>query len=149
MLYSTPCEYAIRALTFIALHADGAPVQVKKISEAERIPHHFLAKIMNRLISKGIVRAMRGPGGGFVLTKPANEMFVRSIIDAIDGVDSIRKQCVLGLDVCRDDAPCPMHERWKAFRESFLASVDQLTLENMAENLRAKRQRRPPKGPNL
>jgi Rrf2 family protein len=118
---------------------------VKKISEAERIPHHFLAKIMNRLISKGMVRAMRGPGGGFVLAKPPGEILVRNIIDTIDGVDSIRKQCVLGLDVCRDDAPCPMHEKWKAFRESFLASIEPLTLENLAENLRTKRQRRPPR----
>jgi len=145
MLYSTPCEYAIRALTYLALHSNGSPIQVKRISEAEDIPHHFLAKIMNRLISKGIVKAMRGPGGGFVLAKPADETLVRSVIDAIDGIDSIRRQCVLGLDACRDDAPCPMHERWKAFRESFLASVDQLTLENMADTLRTKRQRRPTK----
>jgi Rrf2 family iron-sulfur cluster assembly transcriptional regulator len=98
VLYSTPCEYAIRALTFIALHSDGAPVQVKRISEAERIPHHFLAKIMNRLISKGIVRAMRGPGGGFVLSKPASEMFVRSIIDAISMPAAMmrRVQCTSG-----------------------------------------------------
>lgn len=139
MFYSTSCEYALRALTHLAMYSDGSPVQVKDIAEAEGIPRHFLAKIMNQLTYRGIVRALRGPGGGFLLMRPPDEIRVSEVIDSIDGVETIRRRCVLGLDVCRDDAPCPMHETWKRFRDNFITSVDALTLAAMAETLRHKR----------
>ncbi len=139
MFYSTSCEYALRALSHLALYSDGAPVQVKDIAEAEGIPRHFLAKIMNQLTYRGVVRALRGPGGGFLLIRPPEEIRVSEVIDSIDGLDTIRRRCVLGLDVCRDDAPCPMHEQWKRFRDSFIQSVDGLTLGNLADTLRLKR----------
>jgi Rrf2 family protein len=140
MFYSTSCEYALRSLTHLALYATDSPVQVRDIAEAEAIPRHFLAKIMNQLTYKGLVKAFRGPGGGFLLSRPPEEMRVSEVIDAIDGVETIRRRCVLGLDQCRDDAPCPMHETWKRFRDGYVANVDTLTLAKMAQTLRLKRE---------
>ena len=139
MFFTTVCEYALRALTHLALHGNGRPVQVKDIAETEGIPRHFLAKILNQLTYKGLVRALRGPGGGFLLTKPADEIFVKDIVEAIDGYEQIRRRCVLGLDECRDDQPCPMHDSWKSFRERFLGGVGGLTLASMGESLDRKR----------
>ena len=140
MFFTTVCEYALRALTHLAAYGDGRPVQVKEIAEAEDIPRHFLAKILNQLTYKGLVKAMRGPGGGFTLIGSPDEIFVKDIVEAIDGMESIRRRCVLGLDDCRDDMPCPMHESWKGFRETFLGGVGGLTLSHMAENMARKRQ---------
>jgi len=139
MFFTTVCEYAIRALTHLAVYGEERPIQVKEIAEAEKIPRHFLAKILNQLTYKGLVRALRGPGGGFLLTKPANELYVKDIVEAIDGFDAIRRRCVLGLDECQDEEPCPLHSSWKTFRETFLNGVSDLTLENMGENLQHKR----------
>ena len=139
MFFSTVCEYSIRALTHLAIYTDDRPVQVKDIAEAEGIPRHFLAKILNQMTYKGFVRAMRGPGGGFLLTRPPDQIFVRDIVQAIDGFDAVRRQCVLGLDECRDDQPCPLHESWKGFRETFLGGVSDLTLEKMGQTLAKKR----------
>ena len=139
MLFSTVCEYALRALTHLAAYGDGRAVQVKEIAEVENIPRHFLAKILNQLTYKGLVKAMRGPGGGFTLTSPPDQIFVRDVVEAIDGMDTIRRQCVLGLDECRDDAPCPMHDSWKGFRETFLGGVGGLSLAAMAETMARKR----------
>ena len=140
MFFTTVCDYALRALTHLAAYGDGRPVQVKEIAEAEDIPRHFLAKILNQLTYKGLVKAMRGPGGGFTLIGSPDEIFVKDIVEAIDGMESIRRRCVLGLDDCRDDMPCPMHESWKGFRETFLGGVGGLTLSHMAENMARKRQ---------
>jgi Rrf2 family protein len=139
LFFTTVCEYAIRALTHLAVYANGRPVQVKDIAEVEDIPRHFLAKILNQLTYKGLVRAYRGPGGGFILARPANEIFVRDIVEAIDGFESLRRRCVLGLDECRDDQPCPLHESWRGFRETFLGGVSGLTLEILGVTLQRKR----------
>jgi Rrf2 family protein len=139
MFFTTVCEYAIRALTHLAVYGDERPIQVKDIAESEKIPRHFLAKILNQLTYKGLVRALRGPGGGFLLTKPADELFVRDIVEAIDGFDSIRRRCVLGLDECLDEEPCSLHESWKEFRETFLQGISGLTLRDMGKTLVQKR----------
>ena len=139
MLFTTVCEYAIRALTHLALYQTDRPIQVKDIAETEGIPRHFLAKILNRLTYKGLVRAVRGPGGGFRLTKPPQEISVRDIVESIDGFDEIRNRCVLGLDDCSDSNPCAMHHSWKGFRERFLGEVSGLSLADLSGNLEAKR----------
>ncbi len=145
MFFTTVCEYALRALTHLAAYGDGRPVQVKEIAETEDIPRHFLAKILNQLTYKGLVKAMRGPGGGFTLVGSPDGILVKDVVEAIDGMDSIRRRCVLGLDECRDDMPCPMHESWKGFRETFLGGVGGLTLAAMAENMTRKRRPAPPR----
>jgi Rrf2 family iron-sulfur cluster assembly transcriptional regulator len=139
MFYSTSCEYALRALTHLAANESPAPIQVKEIAEAEEIPRHFLAKILNQLTYKNLVRAMRGPGGGFLLSRPATEILVGEVVDAIDGVESIRNRCVLGLNSCKCEVPCPMHDDWERVREDFLGSVNRLSLAAMAKNLADKR----------
>ena len=143
MFFTTVCEYALRALTHLAAYGQGRPVQVKEIAETEDIPRHFLAKILNQLTYKGLVKAMRGPGGGFTLVHPPDEIFVKDVIEAIDGLESIRRRCVLGLDECRDDQPCPMHDSWKGFRETFLGGIGGLTLASMADTMTRKRENAP------
>lgn len=139
MLFTTVCEYALRALTHLAVYGQGKPVQVKDIAEAEDIPRHFLAKILNQLTYKGLVKATRGPGGGFRLTRPPEEILVKDVIESVDTFESITRRCVLGLDECSDTQPCPMHDSWSVFRERFLGSVSGLSLAELGESLTLKR----------
>jgi Rrf2 family protein len=139
MPFSTVCEYALRALTRLAINDDDRPVPANEIAVSENIPGHFLAKILNALTHRGFVRATRGPGGGFVLARPANEILVMDVVTSIDGADSIRQRCVLGLDDCSDDQPCSLHDTCKGFKEAFIESVRTLTLQTMGETLVRKR----------
>ena len=139
MIFSTVCEYGVRALTHLAAYGQSGPVQVKEIAESENIPRHFLAKILNQLTYKGLVKATRGPGGGFQLLKPAEEIVIGEIIEAVDGFESIRDRCVLGLDACSDADPCPMHDAWQNMREPFLHQVSTLTLAALGETIVHKR----------
>ncbi|HMB71059.1 MAG TPA: Rrf2 family transcriptional regulator [bacterium] len=139
MLFTTVCEYAIRALTHLAIYGEGKPIQVKSIADEEDIPRHFLAKILNQLTYKGLVKATRGPGGGFMLTRAPEEILVRDIVQSVDGFEAIQRRCVLGLDECNDAQPCPMHDAWAGFRERFLGSVSGLSLAEMGDTLKRKR----------
>ena len=79
------------------------------------------------------------------MTLPADEILVQDVIESIDSYDAIRRRCVLGLDECNDEAPCPMHDSWKNFRETFLGGVGGLTLAEMGATLDRKRTSGPPK----
>jgi Rrf2 family protein len=139
MFFSTVCEYGVRALTHLAAYGESGPVQVRDIATSEEIPRHFLAKILNQLTYKGLVKATRGPGGGFQLLKDPKDISMGEIIEAIDGFGMLRNRCVLGLDECRDDQPCPMHHVWKTFREPFLDRVEGISLATLAETITQKR----------
>ena len=136
MFYSTSCEYALRALTHLALSDSPAPIQVKDIAEAESIPRHFLAKILNQLTYKELVKAMRGPGGGFRLSRGAAEITVGEVIDAIDGIENLRNRCILGLDACKNGAACALHDQWVRCRNEYLDSTNTLSLAKLATTMR-------------
>ena len=76
---------------------------------------------------------------------PADEILVQDVIESIDSYEAIRRRCVLGLDECSDEAPCPMHDSWKRFRETFLGGIGGLTLAEMGATLQSKRNASPDK----
>jgi len=65
MIYSRSAEYAIRAFVHLAQVPEGKYAMVKNIAEQEEIPAHFLAKILQQLARKGLLRSSKGPTGGF------------------------------------------------------------------------------------
>ncbi|GAB4568758.1 MAG: Rrf2 family transcriptional regulator [Anaerolineae bacterium] len=81
------------------------------IAEEEAIPLPFLAKIVSQLSVKGILDAMRGASGGVRLARPASEISLLEVIEAIDGEISLNK-CVLNEEACVKTSTCPVHEVW-------------------------------------
>ena len=69
MIYSRSAEYAIRAFVHLAQVQEGKYAMVKNIAEQEDIPAHFLAKILQQLARKGLLRSSKGPTGGFSLRR--------------------------------------------------------------------------------
>ncbi|HEX9764839.1 MAG TPA: Rrf2 family transcriptional regulator [Candidatus Acidoferrales bacterium] len=131
MLYSRPCEYAIRATTYLARQAQSRLVPVGEIARAEGIPVPFLSRILYQLARAGVLYSRKGPGGGFQLARPARETVLREVVAAIDGLDGLQR-CVLGLNQCSDDAPCPLHEMWKGVRGRMTAYLDRVSLADLA-----------------
>lgn len=139
MILSPTCKQALRALIFLATEEGHGPIQIREISQAEGIPHPFLAKILHSLRNRGLVRSTKGPGGGYQLAKPAVEIKVEDVIHAIDGSIDLNSVCILGLDSCTDETPCALHEQWKAFRQLFASTIGSLSLKEAATTLTAKR----------
>jgi len=138
MIYSSACEYAIRAATHLALRYDEELVKVREISESEEIPAPFLASVLQRLVMAGILRSARGPTGGYSLSRPPSEISLYDIREAVDGTADL-EGCGVGLGRCSDDMPCPLHDTWKPVRTRIREYLKQTDLAQVADALAAKR----------
>ncbi len=142
MIHSPTCQHALRALIYLAEKNAPGPVLVREIAEAAEVPQPSLAKILHSLRGRGLVRSTKGPGGGYQLARPGDQMRVIDVIEAVDGHIELEGVCVLGLDTCSDEAPCALHDVWKMFRQNYAATLSRMTLRDAAEILRAKRSAR-------
>jgi Rrf2 family iron-sulfur cluster assembly transcriptional regulator len=85
MRLSLQAQYAICGMFDLAYGASRGPVQVRVIGERQRIPGRFLEQIFQRLRKADLVRGKRGPGGGYVLARPAGEITLRDVLEAVEG----------------------------------------------------------------
>jgi Rrf2 family protein len=139
MIHSPTCQHALRALIYLAEKNAPGPVLVREIAEASDVPQPSLAKILHSLRGRGLVRSTKGPGGGYQLARPGDQLRVVDVIEAVDGQIDLNSVCVLGLDTCSDEASCALHDVWKLFRQNYAATLSSMTLRAAAEVLKAKR----------
>jgi Rrf2 family transcriptional regulator, iron-sulfur cluster assembly transcription factor len=146
MLYSSACEYAIRAATYLALrHGEGELIKLRDIAEAEDIPSPFLSSILQRLVTVGLLRSARGPSGGYALASNPERVTLYDIKAAVDGTADL-EACAVGLGACSEEVPCPLHDTWKPIREEIRGYLETTTLEAMAAALERKREDLPGRG---
>ena len=138
MIYSRSSEYAIRAFVHLAQVPDGKFAMVKQIAADEEIPAYFLAKILQQLARKGLLKSSKGPTGGFSLRRPSGEIRLLDIVEALDGLTEYQN-CASGLSECSDEMPCAMHDSWKALRSRIMDYLGRNTIANLAKALEQKR----------
>jgi Rrf2 family protein len=138
MIYSRSAEYAIRAFVHLAQVPDGRYAMVKNVAEEEGIPAHFLAKILQQLARKGLLRSSKGPTGGFALKVDAGEIRLLDIVEALDGLAPYQ-QCAVGLAECNDDMPCGVHDTWKNLRSRIMDYLGRNTIADLAKALELKK----------
>ena len=138
MLYSKPCEYAIRSLAYLAASA-RPEARADQIARAAGLPLPILAKILQELVRKGLLESRRGPGGGFRLARRPELITLRDVVAAVDGLDQFA-ECAVGLEECSDATPCPLHDKWKPVRAHFLEFLEATTLDVMAQSFTRKKQ---------
>lgn len=134
MLFSRACEYGIRAMLYLAARADDGPVLVRDIAGRLKMPFPFLAKIAQTLARQGLLRSHKGPGGGIALARPAGEITLLQVVEAIDGLD-LTKDCVLGIPECSDEAPCPLHAQWGEIQGRIVEMLSRQSIAEVAEQL--------------
>ena len=117
MLYSKSAEYAIQAMIYLAEKNSPKPVMISEIAKAYNIPQQFLAKITQILVRHHLLLTVRGRNGGVLLGRPASEIYINKVVQAVDGPPPEHEQCVIGLDACSDEQPCPLHPKWSVIRE--------------------------------
>ena len=122
MIYSRSAEYAIRAFVHLAQVPEGKYAMVKNIAEQEDIPAHFLAKILQQLARKGLLRSSKGPTGAF----------------ALHGLAPYQ-QCASGLSECSDEMPCSMHDSWVALRSRIMDYLGKNTIADLSKALDQKK----------
>jgi len=83
--FSAKGEYAALAILALSLHAEQSPMQVKAIAKKEKIPLRFLEQVMSQLKKKGLVDSIRGPHGGYRLTRSPEQITLGEVLQAIEG----------------------------------------------------------------
>ena len=129
MIYSKECEYAIRALTYLARHR-GKRCLAKEIANAEEMPLYFLSKILQTLTRQKLLSSAKGPNGGFQLLKAPEAISLYHIKKLIDGVEDL-DECAVGLGRCNSQTPCPLHDEFKPLREKIKRYLQESTLSEM------------------
>jgi len=104
-------DYGIRSVLYLARQPLKKVSFVNEISEEYKIPRSFLAKILQKLVKGKIVRSYRGVKGGFSLARPAREISVLEVLEAIEGGLSMNV-CVLDKKQCNFSKHCPTHFLW-------------------------------------
>ena len=134
MLFNRSTEVAIQALVFLAQQAPGKLSPTHEIAAQAEVPEAYLAKVLQRLTSMGLVRAFRGSGKGVELGRPAESIRLSSVIVAAQGsLDS--DKCVLGFQVCSEERPCSLHHEWLPHRAAIQEMLDRTTVADLVRFL--------------
>jgi len=137
-------DYAIRAMIALARLDGDDPLSARRIADEMGIPARFLPQVMADLGRAGLVRSEPGRNGGHRLRRPAAEIDLLEIIEAVEG-DSRRRTCVLRGGPCNAAGQCDVHAVFSAAYEALLATLAEADLATVAGPLRV----RPPVIPAL
>jgi Rrf2 family protein len=137
MLYSNACAYGIRALSRLAAIRPDGYVLLDELCAGGDLPRHFVAKILQDLVRQGLLLSAKGRGGGFALARPAEQITIYDIVACIDGTEALTR-CIVGMEKCDDQQPCPQHDQWKALRGRIYDFLTQTTLAQMSTTLQRK-----------
>lgn len=134
-MFSKSCKYGIRAVLYLAVKTrDGSKKGVQGIADELDVPKHFLAKILQELSRKGLISSIKGPHGGFYMDAKNVQKPLIAVIESIDGPEVMRS-CILGLPVCSDKNPCPLHSKARVYRDGLLELVAEQSIAELAKSV--------------
>lgn len=129
MRLSTKGRYAVTAMLDLALHGENGPVTLADISENQGISLSYLEQLFAALRSKGLVRGVRGPGGGYYLGRPADEISISNIICAVD--EWVEFTRCKGKKNCLDGKRCLTHSLWDDLSQQIYQFLSDITLADL------------------
>jgi len=129
---STKGQYGVRAMYEIARANAIGPVTIKKISEEQHVSVAYLEQILNTLRKAGIIKSVKGPGGGYVLNKTPDNISIGAILRELDGPVAITS-CLDPKEGCMRIDGCVTHLLWKSLGEKIEAFLDNMTLQDLIE----------------
>jgi len=137
-MLSKKAKYAIKALIYLARNQDKPPLPISKISELERIPKKYLEVIFLELRNAGYVFSKKGVGGGYVLSKPPEEMFLAGIVRLMDGPVA-RVSCVSifhyhNCAECIDEATCSIRKVYLKIHQRELDILSTTSIVDMVNS---------------
>ena len=129
MRMSTKGRFAVNALIDLALRESAGPVALASISQRQQISLSYLEQLFSRLRQQGMVESTRGPGGGYTLGRPAEDISVAQIVTAVDETPNESSDEVRNLGLSR-----PLWHRLNAVMMEHMASI---SLHSLVQEQRA------------
>ena len=134
MRLSTKGRYAVMAMADLASHSQGKPVALADIAERQEISLSYLEQLFGKLRKGGLVRSVRGPGGGYLLSRTAGEMRISDIILAVDEPIQTTR-CTPGTPAgCHNNkGRCMTHDLWEELGNQIYLYLSSVTLEQVTQ----------------
>lgn len=134
MRLTTKGRFAVTAMLDLALNSGDGPVTLSNISERQKISLSYLEQLFGKLRRGSLVESVRGPGGGYNLARPAEQLSVADIIIAVEEpIDS--RQCE-GRENCAGDRRCMTHDLWESLNETVITYLSGVKLSQLVEQQR-------------
>jgi Rrf2 family transcriptional regulator, iron-sulfur cluster assembly transcription factor len=124
-------DYATRVMIFLAALPPAAKAQSAAIALATDVPISFLSKVMQRLVSAGLVTSSRGSGGGFGLAVPRGRITLLDILETFEGETRLNL-CLAHGPSCDRKSRCPAHSVWEEAQRALVGVLRQASLEKLA-----------------
>jgi Rrf2 family protein len=123
-------DYAIRAMLALSRENGDGPLSARRIAEEMAIPGRFLPQVMGDLSRAGLVHAEPGRNGGYRLGRPATEVSLLDVIEAVEG-DSRRRSCVLRGGPCGASGTCDVHDVFFAAQDAVIGILSAASLAGL------------------
>jgi Rrf2 family protein len=136
MRISTRGRYALRAMVDLAQHGDRGPVSRQDIAERQEISADYLAQLFMPLQSAGLVEGVKGPGGGYRLTRDPSLIRPGDVVRAVEGPVAVvhcTLPCPAEDPACRRMDRCVTHGLWRQVSEAVTEVLDSVTLRDLAD----------------
>lgn len=129
---STKGQYGVRAMFEIARGYPQSPVTIKEISETQEVSVAYLEQILNKLRRAGLIRSVKGPGGGYLLVKGPQDVTIASILKELEGPVAITS-CLDPEEGCSRVEGCVTHLLWRSLGAKIEAFLETITLKDLLE----------------
>ena len=131
MRLTTKGRYAVTSMLDLALHQHGGPIPLAGISARQDISLSYLEQLFAQLRRRGLVRSVRGPGGGYHLGKSAGHINIAEVIEAVnETTDATRCK---GVGDCQNGATCLTHHLWMDLSDQIHDFLGDITLADLVK----------------
>jgi Rrf2 family iron-sulfur cluster assembly transcriptional regulator len=131
MRLTTKGRYAVTAMLDLALHGGERPVSLADISGRQNISLSYLEQLFAKLRRNELVKSVRGPGGGYRLSRGGHEIFVAEIIDAVN--ETVDATGCGGTSDCQNGEVCLTHHLWCDLSEQIHGFLSQISLDQLVQ----------------
>ncbi|MEH6568598.1 MAG: Fe-S cluster assembly transcriptional regulator IscR [Halioglobus sp.] len=131
MRLTTKGRYAVTAMLDLALHAESGPVSLADISGRQDISLSYLEQLFAKLRRRELVTSVRGPGGGYRLSRAGGDIYVAQIIDAVN--EAVDATGCGGTSDCQQGEVCLTHHLWCDLSDQIHGFLSSISLANLVE----------------
>ena len=138
MMFSTKAEYGVRVMVELARRAGGDPIPLAEIAAHDGLPLAYLEHLVARLRKAGLVDSRRGSRGGYMLSRPAGEISMADVVEALEGsiapIECISEAADGSIVCSRESSPdhvCPTKLLWTRVRFSIVRTLKETTLADL------------------
>lgn len=131
MMMGTKGRYAVMAMVDLARMPADMPVTLAEISDRQEIALSYLEQLFNKLRRRGLVKSVRGPGGGYILARHPSHIPIADIVAAVRESLKMTRCHHAGGGCLSDNTRCLTHDLWEGLEERIDAYLRSVTLEDV------------------